>query len=425
MSFPPAARRGRAIFEIGDLLNATQRCLNTAGLITPVSSTPHCCIMPTALDVVADEVATPPTSAMKKEEGHKITPLVTAEKPKKKAQPSIMSFFKKPSSKNLFTKTPSKLPTNDPAASPMKSASPTNKAVAPTTSKDEEAVTKPAARPSGTIKKTTTKPSPLNKSQTMASKHSSKIPTKEELMDIVLGSASKRDEVIVVATEPIVLPPKAESSVLPVLTMPIPCLKKKPVKDTAPTTCPAVACETEAVSTAIAIVASETAESANAQEDSTPVNAPAAKEDTVDANIQGRNGDTEIFASPKAAAAAPEPDETADSGDSTKAAPSAAKEGSAGGKASSSNEMSRDDLITFVRFVHDCTLPSKEKAIKELRTVHKTITSSYAQAMRTLDSIAEKKRKANGGVFWEIRKDVLEELGLDELLVSNEFVLHL
>lgn len=81
--------------------------------------------------------------------------------------------------------------------------------------------------------------------------------------------------------------------------------------------------------------------------------------------------------------------------------------------------MSRDDLIAFVEFVHHCTLPSKDKLIEELRTVHKTVTSSRAQATRKLDSIAEKKRNPNGGVYWEVRRDILEELGLKELLVSN------
>jgi hypothetical protein len=77
--------------------------------------------------------------------------------------------------------------------------------------------------------------------------------------------------------------------------------------------------------------------------------------------------------------------------------------------------MSKDDLITFVEFVHHCTLPSKDKLIEELRTVHKTVTSSRAQATRKLDSIAEKKRNPNGGVYWEVRRDILEELGLKKL----------
>jgi hypothetical protein len=91
----------------------------------------------------------------------------------------------------------------------------------------------------------------------------------------------------------------------------------------------------------------------------------------------------------------------------------------------SEDEMSRDDLIIFVEFVHHCSLPSKDKLIEELRTVHKTVTSSRAQATRKLDSIAEKKRKPNGGVYWEVRRDVLEELGLNKLLVSDTLVLSL
>ena len=84
------------------------------------------------------------------------------------------------------------------------------------------------------------------------------------------------------------------------------------------------------------------------------------------------------------------------------------------------NEMSKSDLITFVEFVHHCPLPSKDRLIEELRASHKTITSSRAQATRKLDSIAEKKRNPNGGVYWEVKRELLEELGLDELLVSDK-----
>ena len=41
-----------------------------------------------------------------------------------------------------------------------------------------------------------------------------------------------------------------------------------------------------------------------------------------------------------------------------------------------SDEMLQDNLIIFVEFVHHCCLPSKDRVIKELRTVHKTITLS-------------------------------------------------
>lgn len=92
--------------------------------------------------------------------------------------------------------------------------------------------------------------------------------------------------------------------------------------------------------------------------------------------------------------------------------------GSGSGKTSSNNEMSRSDLITFVKFVHHSKFASKDKLVEELRTKHEKVTSSRAQATRKLDSIAEKKRYP-GGVYWEVRRDVLEELGLAELLVSH------
>jgi hypothetical protein len=248
-------------------------------------------------------------------------------------------------------------------------------------------------------------------------------------MEIVLGSASKQNNEVIVTEEPIVLSPEAESSALPVFIMPIPGLKKKPVEDTAPN--PAAAHgETETVNTAITTVASENAESANAQEASVQVNSPAAKadeeeishevdasagkEDTNDVKVQVGNDDMETPATPKTAIR--EPETTLGSEDSTKAAPKGAK---AGSKTSRSIEMSRDDLITFCEFLHHCSIPSKDKLIKEVPTVHKTITSSNAQAMRTLDAISEKKKNPNGGVYWEVKRDVLKELGLEELLVST------
>ena len=87
--------------------------------------------------------------------------------------------------------------------------------------------------------------------------------------------------------------------------------------------------------------------------------------------------------------------------------------------------MLRSNLITFVELVHHCLLPAKDKLIKELRTVQKNVTSSRAQVTRKLDSIAEKKRNPNGGVYWEVRQEVLEELGLNKLLVSSASVLSL
>lgn len=93
-----------------------------------------------------------------------------------------------------------------------------------------------------------------------------------------------------------------------------------------------------------------------------------------------------------------------------------------GNKAASSNEMSSSNLITFVEFVHHSEFPSKERVLEELRMAHPTITSSRAQAARKLDCIAEKKRYP-GGVYWEVRRETLEELGLEELMVSERILL--
>lgn len=88
------------------------------------------------------------------------------------------------------------------------------------------------------------------------------------------------------------------------------------------------------------------------------------------------------------------------------------------GQVPKADELPREDFITFVKFVHHCTFPSKDKVVEELRTTHTTVTSSRAQAARKLDAIAEKKRNPNGGVYWEVHRQVLEELGLHELMVS-------
>lgn len=86
-------------------------------------------------------------------------------------------------------------------------------------------------------------------------------------------------------------------------------------------------------------------------------------------------------------------------------------------------EMSRSDLITFAKFVHNSTLKSKDLVIEELRNAHKHITSSRAQATRKLDSIAEKRRLKNGaGVIWEVKNEILESLGLHELIKTSEIV---
>lgn len=80
-------------------------------------------------------------------------------------------------------------------------------------------------------------------------------------------------------------------------------------------------------------------------------------------------------------------------------------------------EMTNDDLITFVKFVHNSTLKSKDLIIEELRNTHKDITSSRKQAARKLDSIATKRFLGNGGgVIWEVKNEVLESLRLHHLI---------
>ena len=78
------------------------------------------------------------------------------------------------------------------------------------------------------------------------------------------------------------------------------------------------------------------------------------------------------------------------------------------------SEMTKEELKVFCQFVHKCELPSKDKVVEELRTKHPTITSSRAQATRKLDSIATKKKLEMGmGFVWEVKEEILQELGLD------------
>ena len=85
----------------------------------------------------------------------------------------------------------------------------------------------------------------------------------------------------------------------------------------------------------------------------------------------------------------------------------------------SKDEYTKEELRNFSRFVHHCPLNSKDKLIEELRNQYPSVFVSRAKALRKLDSIAIKKRKQNStGVYWEVNKEVLEELGLQDLMVS-------
>lgn len=84
------------------------------------------------------------------------------------------------------------------------------------------------------------------------------------------------------------------------------------------------------------------------------------------------------------------------------------------------SDLSTEDLRAFARFVHRNTLPSKDKVLDELRTLHKSIVASRAQGARTLDAIAIKKRHSDGCIRWEVKREILEELGLQDLIVSHK-----
>eukprot|EP00977_Amphora_coffeiformis_P002552 scaffold482_cov266-Amphora_coffeaeformis.AAC.15 len=74
------------------------------------------------------------------------------------------------------------------------------------------------------------------------------------------------------------------------------------------------------------------------------------------------------------------------------------------------------DMQAVLRFVHHNSVASKEKLIDELRAKLPDATSSRAQAMRTLESVAEKQKHPIKGHIWEIKKEVLEQYELGDLL---------
>lgn len=91
---------------------------------------------------------------------------------------------------------------------------------------------------------------------------------------------------------------------------------------------------------------------------------------------------------------------------------------------SNKDDYSQGEMQLFVTFVHHCTFDSKVKLVEELRKVNPVVFASKAKATRKLDLIATKKKNPNGsGVYWEVNKDVLEELGLHTRLVSGK-ILH-
>lgn len=84
-----------------------------------------------------------------------------------------------------------------------------------------------------------------------------------------------------------------------------------------------------------------------------------------------------------------------------------------------SQEMSIEDMKVFAEFVHHAAFASKDRLVEDLRMTHPSLTSSRAQATRKLDSVALKKKNPCGGVIWEVKRTVLEELGLEKQLAMT------
>ena len=86
---------------------------------------------------------------------------------------------------------------------------------------------------------------------------------------------------------------------------------------------------------------------------------------------------------------------------------------------SENKEMSVADMQAFLRFIHNNSCASKDKLIEDLRTALPDVTSSRALAMRTLELVAEKQKHPIKGFIWEVKRDVLEEHELSDLLTNS------
>ncbi|KAG7346354.1 chromatin assembly factor 1 subunit A [Nitzschia inconspicua] len=81
-------------------------------------------------------------------------------------------------------------------------------------------------------------------------------------------------------------------------------------------------------------------------------------------------------------------------------------------------EYTKEAMIAMARSVHHSTLNSKEKIVEDLRNAYPSFFSVRAKATRKLDSIASKQKHPsnNGGYYWQVKEEVLIELGLTELV---------
>jgi hypothetical protein len=82
------------------------------------------------------------------------------------------------------------------------------------------------------------------------------------------------------------------------------------------------------------------------------------------------------------------------------------------------DEYTKEAMTQMVRAVHHSLLNSKDKVVEELRSSHPTFFSVRAKATRKLDAIATKKKHPHitGGYYWEVKDEVLEEVGLTDLI---------
>ena len=83
------------------------------------------------------------------------------------------------------------------------------------------------------------------------------------------------------------------------------------------------------------------------------------------------------------------------------------------------DDYSTEAMIALAQFCHHSTHNSKDKLVEELKTLHPEFFSIRAKATRKLDAIAIKKKHPKySGVYWEVKSDVLTELGLTDIMVS-------
>ncbi len=82
------------------------------------------------------------------------------------------------------------------------------------------------------------------------------------------------------------------------------------------------------------------------------------------------------------------------------------------------DDYSVEAMIVLAKFSHHSTHNSKEKLIEELKTLHPEHFSIRAKATRKLDAIAIKKKHPKySAVYWEVKKEILTELGLTDIMV--------